>query len=221
VVGGVGSNTFGGGDNTALSLIVNPNNSDEIVVGLGGRIIKSPDGGINWSIVLLFNNNFPFLSDMEISPNNDSLIYTTGDYISYDFGNTWDTVNFLQGSGISFSYDLEIRSVNNTDMLYFATDKGVYKYDTLITSLNEKYNSLPVKIYPNPAKDAVLIMANANQKVTIKIYNLIGDLIYSMVEQIAENNTYVINLSDKPTGIYFLKLIIDKEIITRKIILIN
>ncbi|MCF6307735.1 MAG: T9SS type A sorting domain-containing protein [Flavobacteriaceae bacterium] len=72
-----------------------------------------------------------------------------------------------------------------------------------------------IQIYPNPVKD-VLTIANKEQAVIIyKIYNTTGQVVQSS----SSFNTNQINISHLNSGIYFLKLISDKEEIAVKFII--
>jgi len=78
-----------------------------------------------------------------------------------------------------------------------------------------------VHIYPNPTKDAIFIEAPiaANKEITIHVYSVIGQLVYT---EVYSNNGQVhpISLASiESNGVYFLKLQSSGEQIVRKIIL--
>lgn len=80
-----------------------------------------------------------------------------------------------------------------------------------------------VRIYPNPANEAINIEApvNGNKEITIHMYSVIGKLVYT---ETYSNNGQVhrLNLGTiEAEGIYFLKLQSGNEQITRKINLIK
>ncbi len=61
-------------------------------------------------------------------------------------------------------------------------------------------------LYPNPAREAVNVIFDEKFNVrTIAVYNLIGKLMGPIYKP-ASNNSAKIDLSDMPTGIYFLRL---------------
>jgi len=67
-----------------------------------------------------------------------------------------------------------------------------------------------LKIYPNPTKDNVIV--NSNFLIDkIEVYNTMGQKIY-------ETTSTIINLSNKPNGIYFLKIHSNLNILTKKIV---
>jgi Zn-dependent metalloprotease len=78
-----------------------------------------------------------------------------------------------------------------------------------------------VRIYPNPANEAIYIEApvSGNKEITLHVYSVIGKLVYT--ESYSNNGQpHVVNLgSIEAEGIYFLKLQAGNEQITRKITL--
>ena len=71
-----------------------------------------------------------------------------------------------------------------------------------------------IAIYPNPAKEELIIETNLNTEQRLEIVNLFGQTIYT---------TYIyrkgiINTSAFAKGVYILKLSSDKETIVKKFI---
>jgi len=73
-----------------------------------------------------------------------------------------------------------------------------------------------VKIYPNPANNILYIEIAVNS--VISIYNLLGELIFC--KQLS-SNLYSINLTGYPESTYILKVTSDKELFTKKIVVIK
>jgi len=105
-------------------IVINPNNSDEVVVGVTGHlyspneergIFKTTDGGKTWSKTLFINNETGII-DIAFVPNNFNIIYAaawdkdrkawnfegsgseSGIYKSTDAGATWTKIS-TEGSG--------------------------------------------------------------------------------------------------------------------------
>lgn len=76
-----------------------------------------------------------------------------------------------------------------------------------------------VTIYPNPVEDIINVQIPGNLIVdnncSIEIYNLAGKL---LLKKKVTSTTNSIDLSNLPSGTYIVKLIMDQEIITKKII---
>ena len=71
-----------------------------------------------------------------------------------------------------------------------------------------------IAVYPNPAKEELIIETNLNTEQRLEIVNLIGQTIYT---------TYIyrkgiINTSAFAKGVYILKLSSDKETVVRKFV---
>ena len=77
------------------------------------------------------------------------------------------------------------------------------------TSLSEQKSDLAFLMYPNPAKEHLHLSINTSQQASGKeifnceIYNPLGELI---IKEDVNTSTFDINLSNLPTGLYFLKL---------------
>ncbi|MBN2010982.1 T9SS type A sorting domain-containing protein, partial [candidate division KSB1 bacterium] len=79
--------------------------------------------------------------------------------------------------------------------------------------------------YPNPFNPSSTIgyTLKTNHLVTLKIYDLLGRDIATLVDtnQPAGNYTVVFEAADLPSGIYFCKLIVESFIETRKMVLVR
>lgn len=90
----------------------------------------------------------------------------------------------------------------------------------ILTSTETNSSSIQISAYPNPASGIIHLtdpasgMANAE----IEIYNLIGEKIYNTKIN-AENKT--IDLSDKGSGIYFIRIIQNNKTITSEKLIIT
>ncbi|MCF6308582.1 MAG: T9SS type A sorting domain-containing protein, partial [Flavobacteriaceae bacterium] len=74
----------------------------------------------------------------------------------------------------------------------------------VILSTNENTLKSQLKIYPNPTNDFINIeIANNNSNIAIKLYSILGKLLYQ-----SNTNTqlFKIDMSDLSRGIYILEL---------------
>ena len=75
-----------------------------------------------------------------------------------------------------------------------------------------------IKIYPNPSHGTINIRTTGNNNIfSIKIYNIIGQLVKEL--EMHGEKILSIDLSSLPKGQYFLSLVTENDIITKKIIL--
>lgn len=74
-----------------------------------------------------------------------------------------------------------------------------------------------ILVYPNPANDRLNIVSmNDDDIKSFEIFNINGACIYSKKEEFSKNN--VINMEGFANGIYIVKILTDKEVITKRII---
>ncbi|MDD5570807.1 MAG: FISUMP domain-containing protein [Bacteroidales bacterium] len=89
--------------------------------------------------------------------------------------------------------------------------------DSLAGQINESSSNNRLEIYPNPTNNNMTIEIKKFDFAIFdfKIYNILGNVV---AERILSENKNEIDISYLPCGIYFLKLIVDKTVIVRKII---
>ena len=189
-----------GGDNSCYCIAINPQDSDVVYVGMEGRVIKTTDGGDNWTTIFI-PDNYLYFFGIAINPNNPSLIYASGLenwsgpqelvlFKSEDGGSSWSLI--IEGEpGQKGVRDLQLVNNNNIDVLYFATvGSGVYKYTNVIVSIHDSEEiQYPTsfslcKNYPNPFNLSTTISYNLTSEQTkdadtcppgwIIIYNVKG-----------------------------------------------
>ncbi len=97
-------------------------------------------------------------------------------------------------------------------------DYNITTYDTINVMYKDcdtiDTNDNIISIYPNPATDNLTIETNFKEEHRLEIINLLGQAIYT---------TYIgrksmINTSNYASGLYFLKIYTDKEIVVRKFV---
>jgi hypothetical protein len=115
---------------------------------------------------------------------------------------------------------------NNTTV----TNNGYYNENAFQTHLEQANSDLleySLNIYPNPFVDIVNISYNIEKEadVSVEIFNSLGQKIETLVKnekQIGfKSINYNVNKKAFAVGNYFVKIIIDDKIITKKIIMID
>jgi endonuclease I len=82
------------------------------------------------------------------------------------------------------------------------------------SSTDLSLNNITITIYPNPAKNDLIIETNNDLPKKFDILTIYGQTVISSV---VENRT-VISISDLPNGVYFVKLFSGEKMITRKFV---
>ena len=119
---------------------------------------------------------------------------------------------------------------NATGQIYKALENGDYhvevdlggckgnsdpvKITDIATSINEVNIDKFLKVYPNPNSGIFTIETQANTESQIKIYNLLGELVYDVVS----NGVSLIDISSFNSGTYVVQVIVDGNVYSRKII---
>ena len=70
-------------------------------------------------------------------------------------------------------------------------------------------------VYPNPSQGVLFIESN-EENYSVMIHNILGEIVHELK---SEDHHSIINITDQPNGIYFVKIITPTQIISRKIIL--
>jgi Secretion system C-terminal sorting domain/SprB repeat len=85
-----------------------------------------------------------------------------------------------------------------------------------ITNISENNNKLNISIFPNPTTGQLSISLEKGTATALTLRNSLGQLLLS--DKLKATNQVVLDLSAYPTGIYFLQLEVDGQVITKKII---
>ncbi|MBR1774247.1 MAG: choice-of-anchor J domain-containing protein [Bacteroidales bacterium] len=133
------------------------------------------------------------------------------------------TAEITQGE----SYTLNNKTYTMAGTYYdtLTASNGCDSVITLILSvksgIDDITNNNEIIIYPNPAKDFVVIknIECSTEYITINIYNTQGKLILSEIKPKA--TTYTINTTSLPEGVYYVNILSDNQIISRKLIIIH
>jgi len=145
----------------------------------------------------------------------------TGDVMfSYKYNSVWsDNYDDIMPSNINI--------VNGGTVIlnvapYFAGETGTYLLDMTITQtvgIDEVEDiSNSISLYPNPANDIVnLDLKNCSQKIDrLKVYDNIGREIGSYSLSEFSGKVYPLSVSDFSNGLYFVGIVTDKYVITKR-----
>jgi hypothetical protein len=80
----------------------------------------------------------------------------------------------------------------------------------------KELSSSSISIHPNPTKDWITVSLEEGTATSVTIRNSFGQLLLS--DKTPSTNQIELDLSSYPTGIYFLQLEVDGQVITKKVV---
>jgi hypothetical protein len=186
--------------NYVYSLIFDPNTPTTLYVGTRLGVYKSVDSGANW---VNLNSACRDVYGLAIQ-SRTSVIYAagygSGVYSSADGGSHWTAMN----DGLS-SFELECMILDAQNNLLFVgtSSEGVFRYD-VSTDIEPVISTpvLPTKLillpnFPNPFNPTTTISyeipINAISPIRLKIYNVAGQLLKTLVDEFQPAGSYNID----------------------------
>ena len=106
---------------------------------------------------------------------------------------------------------------------------GLYKYGVCINNDSNIYWSIcidkdyqgvgenvvaDVMVYPNPAKDIIVVVTNDSSVQRVDLYDVTGQIVVSSTET-------EINVSELESGIYFVNILTEKGAFTKKVTVVR
>ncbi|MFC4722616.1 T9SS type A sorting domain-containing protein [Geojedonia litorea] len=170
----------------------------------------APAGGVDGGGYVVFR--YSSMPNADNDPNQNG-IYKVGNTTTNGTGGLTGTVAHI-GTATSFMEPY----VSGTYYKVYAVDKA-FNYSneleisdaTLSIAQNKMFD---LKVYPNPAKNYIVIESQKNPISKIEVFDVLGKSVTSQT-QLSNDNIDISNLS---RGMYFLKIYSDKLSITKKII---
>jgi len=216
-------------------MTINPSNSQQVYVTFGGfgnvHVIKSTNGGNNWTDI---SSNLPDIPHHTILvdplyPNNIYVGNDLGVYATTDGGVNWG--EFRTGMPYALVFDLSI-SYPSRNLRAATHGSGIWQIKLLQNPLAIQINTSQTpssymleQNYPNPFNPSTKIKFQSpkNGFVTLKIYDMQGKLVSSLVNQNLNAGYYEINYdaSKLSSGFYFYNLKSGNFSETKKMVVIK
>lgn len=220
----------GGNDGSATYQITNGN---------GGYTYLWSNGDTTASVTNLAAGSYQIIvTDAFNCTFSDNITISEPDAITVGFVVSSDTSNMGVGSatpiilGGTAPYNLTWSSGTSTNLTqgtYFLTITDAnncsivdsFYVDNIIVGTNGLIQENAVEIYPNPANDFINIRLNLdkNYPTELKIYSVDGRLIAQQLTSSSQLNNTKISTADLPTGTYILQLLIENQLITKRLII--
>lgn len=202
------------------SIAIHPSDPNKIAIATtaANKVYVSSDGGDNWTSYLFNLPNFSARALVWDDNGNDGL-YLGMNYGVFYIDNTYSEWQpFSNGLPNVIISELEINTVQNK--LYVATyGRGLWTSnlfdDTL--SLNE-FDLNSFSMFPNPAKDQINLSWSKGDKVSVKVYNSLGKLMFYAKEQ-SLLEPLSIDTSQYNSGLYFVSVNNVHGVVTKKLII--
>ncbi|MCD4773248.1 MAG: T9SS type A sorting domain-containing protein [Bacteroidales bacterium] len=188
---------------------------------------KTQDGGQSWQSfdpqydlvesISFFNENHGFVTGYNYIAKEMSGISET-----FDGGETWESCFEFDFSLSCTSSDI---SFGNNELAFLVGTKGfIMTWQDPNVSISEIGNNtgMEMNTYPNPVSGLITIEYEAENTTFIKldIYNQLGQQVYTLFEgkQQQGKQQFSFDVSDLPSGIYFCRLNVGNEVMTRKLV---
>jgi len=203
-----------------------------LLCGTETGVYKSINFGTNWSLITGIPGNIGLFGFASIGTKNIFIsAWNYGVYVSNDFGQTFTLRNEgLQSLRCTALYEFG-------DYLFLGTNPLTIPYKIYRRPINEVVYIKNVSSetpneyklyqnYPNPFNSSTIVRFKIKDSkfVTLKVFNLLGKEITTLVNEKQSSGIYEISIdgSNLSTGVYFYSLFIDsKKIDTRKFILLK
>jgi photosystem II stability/assembly factor-like uncharacterized protein len=206
-----------------FSLLVDPSVTDIVYAGTWFYgFFKTIDGGSHWQA---FNSGLPdtvTVVKIIFNPNDSQDLYiaaagtgnTGGIFKTVTGGLSWQRVDTLFYNNI-----ITIAFSSDSKTLYAGTGKGIYK-TTNVTSIKDKPHERQFSFrlyqnYPNPfnASTRIIYELSSPEKVTLKVFNVSGQEIKTLIDKKQQMGSYVIDWDGKDnqgnsvaSSIYIIRL---------------
>lgn len=211
-------------------ICVNPVDPDIIIVASHSGILRTTDGGKNWSQDYGLPFRSAFLNDILIDPSFPNVYYcgamsvngnwthpetgkrSGGMYISYDYGATWETMP-LDGM-----HNVSVRRIHyheNPRRLIVSTWAGIY--ETILPEMMSSAPALPehaeltVSVYPNPVTASrmhrIVIDGTHGNDVLVDLYSVIGSRLAQLHDgPLAPKQILKNDVSGLSPGLYYYRV---------------
>jgi subtilisin family serine protease/PKD repeat protein len=116
-------------------------------------------------------------------------------------------------------YQVHLQTENNTGCSDAMTQE-ITVLNFPVSTIGVDILNQNIKIYPNPTNDILNIELNLDKKSTVQfqLFDAVGQLILNQKTTDYNNQKTTLNLTDLPSGIYFLQIRIDEKVMTKKVI---
>ncbi|MFB9097855.1 MULTISPECIES: T9SS type A sorting domain-containing protein [Flavobacterium] len=187
--------------------------------GTGGEVLKSTDGGTNFTSISTGLPNIAKNIIIHQGQNSDNPLYvgtSLGVYYRDDSMAQWEPFD-TNLPNVSVR-DLEINLIDSK-LIAATYGRGIWQTDIPQDPLSsESFKLTNISIYPNPSRGLFTIALGDVQPNLIEVYDITGKVILSRTNNSITNFETSLDLSSASQGVYFVKIGSDTGTTTKKII---
>lgn len=184
----------------------------------------------NYSVIVTDGNGCQKTTSVELTTPNVAFAHEKTDILTYNFysqrvgidnGQVWDFGDGTTSNSPSATHTYEAAGEYEVSFTGYSNNcnEAYTQIQTVIVTTDavgvQPIDKEAIKIYPNPSKGIFQVINTKNKLESILVYNTTGQ----SVKQIQPTgNQEEIDLTNYSTGIYYLQIKTDKELITKKIL---
>ncbi len=146
----------------------------------------------------------------------DNFIAEKGSNILFKVNNKLCNKNYLNSKNLKSTSVISNKKSYLDDyiMAINSTEKNTVDTNQIIDDKHPNY----IKVYPNPTNNRITIESDGSYIKSIFITTLTGNIVYKKLK--IKKNVFIYDFQNQNKGVYILKIIKPKTIITKKIILL-
>ncbi len=125
--------------------------------------------------------------------------------------NDFETIGIVKAAGNSnalLTYSFNDKDVVFNQDYYYRLKQvdfdGKYEYSAIRVARLSNNTAVSINVFPNPAKDNIIVKSNIEEDVDILLFSINGKLLYNK-KKIKANNVKI-NIAELPSGLYVLKI---------------
>jgi len=222
------------GDNACYSIAVDPLHADTVYAGMKGLVMKTTDGGQNWTATALQNVSVNFYG-LAINPANPQHLLAGGStpqnefalYETKDGGVSWNEI--LSPGTVAGISAMAADTLGGEFMVYLGTSgSGVYRYRAPLSGMGGRNTNTTAdqfrlyQNYPNPFNPQTTIgyTLPRQSRVRLEIFDILGRKIRMLVNR-TQGDGKDENGRQMPGGVYLYRLQSEGYSLQRKMLIIR
>jgi len=193
------------------------NENDGFVVGTGGVLGKTIDGGSSW--ITLANPDLLNRSLIGVF-----FLDAYAGWVVGDYGLILHTIDgetlLIEADGLTDQHLARVHFTSPINGYIVGNKRTLLKY-TEISGIEEKMRNQVFEIYPNPCKDQLSLRYSSFdiRHSVLKITDLTGKVVHAAELSGNGENKFTIDVSHLPPGMYLVQLQFEHQTATRKLII--